>query len=70
MSQKVCEGDILHEMAYGFFFLKCPKIEHIQFRFFSRFKIDHVLLLEMTHFFMFEIPEMHHFPIFRIKCDV
>ena len=24
------------------FFLKCPKIEHIQFRCFSRFKIDHV----------------------------
>ena len=25
------------------FFLKCPKIEHIHFRLFSRFKIDHVL---------------------------
>ena len=25
------------------FFLKCPKTEHIQFRCFSRFKIDHVI---------------------------
>ena len=41
MPQKVCEGDILHVMAYASF-LKCPKIEAIQFRCFSRFKIDHV----------------------------
>ena len=58
--QKVCGGDILHLMTYAFF-LKCPKIEHIQFRCFSRFKIDHVFFLEIPHFFMLKNLEMPHF---------
>ena len=63
MPQKVCEGDILHVMAYAFF-PEMPQIEHSHFRFFSRFKID-VFFLEMPHFFMFEIPEMPHISHFQ-----
>ena len=40
------------------FVFKFPKIEHIQFRFFSRFQIDHVLFLETPHLFIFEDFEM------------
>ena len=58
MPQKVCGGRILHVMA---FFLKCPKIEHSHFGFFSRFRIDHVLFSRNTPLFMFENLEMPHF---------
>ena len=46
-------------------FLKCPKIEEFYFRFIFCFKIDHVLIFEMSHFFMFEFFEMPHFSHFQ-----
>ena len=49
------------------FFLKCPKIQHIQFRWFSHFKIDHAFFLEMTHFLLFVFPEMPHFSYLILK---
>ena len=49
------------------FFLKYPKIEHILFQCFYRFKIDHVFFLEMPHFFMFVFPEMPHFSHLILK---
>ena len=42
MPQKLCGGYILHVTTYAFF-RECPKIGDIHFRFFSRFKIGHVL---------------------------
>ena len=43
------------------FFLKCPKIEHINFRCFSSFKIDHVFFSRNSPLFMFVFPEISHF---------
>ena len=44
MPQKAFEGGMFHVRADAFS-LRCPKIEHIHFRIFSRFQIDHVFFL-------------------------
>ena len=55
-------------------YLKCPKIEQFYFRFLFCFKIDHVLITRgylkcPTFKKIFEIFEMPHFVIFRIKKE-
>ena len=56
MSQKICGGYILFVMAYAAYdmhlFFKCPKIEPIQFRFFRRLQIDHVLFSRNAPLFL------------------
>ena len=62
MPQKSCERWFCHVIAFAYY-LKCPKIEEIHFRFF--FDPFEGFLYEIPDIFMSEIFEMFHFYYFQ-----